>query len=73
MLAAAMGKSLVCVLDCPFISLIAERSTLGNCTVCVNPRVSRVRVRVVWEPRSDTVSTPRVEVSDFTVKLFLEK
>lgn len=33
------GESLVCVLDCPFISLIAKRSTLGNCSACVNLRV----------------------------------
>lgn len=35
-LALAMGKSLVCVLDCPFISLIAEHSAFGKCPVCVN-------------------------------------
>lgn len=35
-LALAMGKSLVCVLDCPFISLIAEHSSFGKCPVCVN-------------------------------------
>lgn len=33
------GESLVCVLDCPFISLIAKRSTLGNCSARANPRV----------------------------------
>lgn len=33
------GESLVCVLDCPFISLIAKRSTLGNCSACVDLRV----------------------------------
>lgn len=37
-LALAMGKSLVCVLDCPFISLIAEHSAFGKCPVCVNLR-----------------------------------
>lgn len=41
-LALAMGKSLVCVLDCPFISLIADHSAFGKCPVCVNLRCPTV-------------------------------